>query len=177
MPTTPVYQIPYLAYSDAPDLAALGSGIANRLEALLTTKFSPSAAIRYDGTPTTVSVPDTGKKLTAWSTLVYNTGDITYSGGIYTVHTAGIYMAGLNVHWTAATSGYRVTNDFIINNTETSIGAATMQFVNGMGAQWLSAMWPFQLGVLGTVQANLGTSSPVAVGLVDPISFSLTKVG
>lgn len=179
MPVTPIFAIPYLTYTDAPDLAAGTRGIADQVELLLGTKFHQTACIRLNYSGSTVTVGTAGLKLTAWSAPAFNIGDMTYGSGVITVHSSGLYMPGTTIQWPAATVGYRVSQGFVINNAATfdEASMSEAQFSNGVGSQHItSGGIPFQLVAGNTVQVRLEGSTNGIAG-IQPVVFSLTKVG
>jgi len=139
----------------------------------------PQASRRYDGTAATYSLPTANVTVpvTTWSTATFNTGDITYAAGVYTVHTAGKYEWAATVQWPGTGTQYRVVQFALVNGTSPAAGEASRFFSTAESglAEWLTSGFTVDLAAGGTVQLGLQCSTGGLTG-VQPVAFSLTRV-
>lgn len=105
MALTPIYNWPYLTYSDAPDLAAATSGLANSVETTLNTLFTPKVHRQMNRTDVYNITGGQWNHIGSWNTgASFNVGNTTYASGNITVFTPGMYKWELTVFF-PATSG------------------------------------------------------------------------
>lgn len=107
--------------------------------------------------------------------VLFNQGNITYAGGIFTVGTTGEYAWHATVLWPSASAAYRVAQYVLVNGVADTGGQQSMNFASGYGAQWISCGHSVQLAAGSTLQlAIIGSTNGITN--TTPLSFAIHRV-
>lgn len=183
-PTKPTASVPDGALILTESL--VGTGIANASLATLTQVAAIAAPVSLPPVPTparrrnagsalgSIGTANTTFPVTAWGADAFNIGDIAYSGGVFTVGTAGIYRWSLSFAWPVYATAFRASQYILVNGSVDNSGRMDLQYPLP-GSQTQSCGFEVSLAAGGTVQAGLEASSAGVSGVI-PRSFSLVRV-
>lgn len=153
---------------------------AAMLNALVTATNAVSPIARQLGRTTTASITSTpGIGLATWDLgTLYNIGDLTSSGGVFTVATAGLYRWGITASWPSPASNYSASQYIWLNGVEpaNSEGKNAWWVASGSTGATHSGGGEIVLAVADTVQAVVYQNSGATI-VMNPRTFTLVRVG
>jgi len=149
------------------DILIDGNGAITTTNNILVIRTCTSSASINTTAPTT---------FTTWDTSIVNQGNTTYSTGVWTIQTTGVYQCSYDVCWAASASGYRQA---YINATA---GAFACSIINSPGSIVLphSGSAPIKCAIGDSINLLVYQSSGSAINIQPSgdfqVRFSIVKI-